>query len=294
MHRNFRTVLAVTGILTGLFITSSYINTLVKAQEEAAPVKVADATEELLLGKPHPIDPAIKLAMEGRGRCSNEIADYTATLVRRERVNGELKDHEYIYTKVRNRAVKDGKQIPFSCYMYFLKPGAVKGRELIYVEGQNGGKFCVHEGGAKAILPNLWLAPDGALAMKGQRYPLTKFGIQNLIDQMIERAQKDRKHTECKVTFRKEAMINKRKCTLIQVQHPTRRAHFDFHVAQIFIDDELKLPVRYAAYDWPAQEGARPQLLEEYTYVNIDVNVGLVNMDFDPENPNYNFNKKNK
>lgn len=288
----YRKAIAATAIIAGLIITGSYLNSAATGQEEATAVKVADAKTELAPGDSHPIDPAIKLAMEGRGRCVKEITDYTATLVRRERVDGQLKDYEYIFTKVRNRHVDEGNDIPFSCYMYFLKPGTVKGRELIYIEGQNDGKFVVHEGGAGGVLPNLWLAPDGPLAMKGQRYPMTKFGIQNLIDQMIDRAKKDRKHKECKVTFRKGAEINKRKCTLIQVQHPVRRPYFDFHVAQIFIDDELKLPVRYAAYDWPRAEGARPQLLEEYTYVNIEVNVGLENVDFDPKNQNYNFNKK--
>ena len=288
----YRKVSAAAAIIVGLIITSSYITSAVTGQEEATAVKVADAKTDLVPGVAHPIDPAIKLAMEGRGRCVKEITDYTATLVRRERVDGQLKDYEYIYTKVRNRHVDQGTSVPFSCYMYFLKPSTVKGRELIYIEGQNEGKFCVHEGGAGGVLPNLWLLPDGPLAMKGQRYPMTKFGIQNLIDQMIHRAKLDRNHKECKVTFRKGAEINKRKCTLIQVQHPKRRPHFDFHVAQIFIDDELKLPVRYAAYDWPAEEGARPQLLEEYTYVNIEVNVGLENVDFDPTNQNYNFNKK--
>ena len=288
----YRKVSAAAAIIVGLIIASSYITSAVTGQEEAPAVKVADAKADLVPAVAHPIDPAIKLAMEGRGRCVKEITDYTATLVRRERVDGQLKDYEYIYTKVRNRRVDQGTSVPFSCYMYFLKPSTVKGRELIYIEGQNEGKFCVHEGGAGGVLPNLWLLPDGPLAMKGQRYPMTKFGIQNLIDQMIDRAKLDRKHKECKVTFRKGAEINKRKCTLIQVQHPKRRPHFDFHVAQIFIDDELKLPVRYAAYDWPAEEGARPQLLEEYTYVNIEVNVGLENVDFDPTNQNYNFNQK--
>ena len=125
--------------------------------------------------------------------------------------------------------------------------------------------------------------------MQGQRYPMTKFGIQNLIDQMIVRAEQDRKYDECKVTFRKGAQINGRKCTLIQIFHPERRPHFDFHVAQIFIDDELRLPVRYAAYAWPTKEGSRPQLLEEYTWVNIKINVGLENKDFAPTNGNYNF-----
>ena len=34
------------------------------------------------------------------------------------------------------------------------------------------------------------------------------------------------------------------------------------------------------------------QLLEEYTYTNIKINVGLTDADFDTKNPNYKFTKR--
>ncbi len=54
--------------------------------------------------------------------------------------------------------------------------------------------------------------------------------------------------------FRENAKINGIKCTLLQVTHPYPRDYFDFHIAQIFIDDEKNVPIRYAAYRWPAQQ----------------------------------------
>lgn len=294
MTKCHRILLAVVCTIAGLLASQFTLLNAQQGTNEKA-VKVAEAKVGDNPDNPtHPLDPAIKLAKQGQVRCNNDVKSYSATLVRRERVDGVLTTHEYIFTKVLNRQVRDGKQVtPFSCYMYFLKPSAVKGRELVYVEGQNEGKFCVHEGsGAKASLPDLWLDPNGALAMKGQRYPITLFGIQNLIDQMIERAVKDKKHGECTVQFRKGATINGRKCTLIQVVHPKRRPHFDFHVAQIFVDDEHKLPVRYAAYDWPTKAGARPALLEEYTYLNVELNPGHTEKDFSPTNETYNFKNK--
>ena len=47
--------------------------------------------------------------------------------------------------------------------------------------------------------------------------------------------------------------------------------------------------MRYVAYHWPAAEKAAPPVMEEYTYVNVKVNVGLTDKDFDPENPEYKF-----
>jgi hypothetical protein len=175
--------------------------------------------------------------------------------------------------------------------MYFVKPAIAKGREVIYVDGKNQNKMCAHEGGTglKAAIPDLWLDPAGFLAMKGQRYPVTEIGLENLIVQLISRAERDMKAGMCKVQFRKGAMINKRKCTMIQVMHPDKRAPYDFHVAQIFIDDELQVPVRYVSYDWPTAPGVRPKLIEEYTYLNVKINNGFKNVDFDVNNPNYNF-----
>ena len=63
-------------------------------------------------------------------------------------------------------------------------------------------------------------------------------------------------------------------------------------MARIYLDDQLNLPIRYEAYDWPDQPGDKPVLLEEYTYVNLKINQGLTDADFDVHNPQYGFNMK--
>jgi outer membrane lipoprotein-sorting protein len=95
---------------------------------------------------------------------------------------------------------------------------------------------------------------------------------------------------ECEVKTVKNAKINGRSCTCIQVVHPTPRKNFIFHLARIFVDDELNIPVRYEAHDWPEEEGGKPQLIEEYTFLNIKVNNGFTDLDFDIKNPNYDYN----
>lgn len=49
------------------------------------------------------------------------------------------------------------------------------------------------------------------------------------------------------------------------------------------------MPVRYAAYSWPSRPGGGPELIEEYTYLNLKLNPGLTDQDFDYHNPEYNF-----
>jgi outer membrane lipoprotein-sorting protein len=52
-------------------------------------------------------------------------------------------------------------------------------------------------------------------------------------------------------------------------------------MARIYFDDELKIPIRYEAYDFPTQEGGKPVLLEEYTYLDVKVNNGFTDKDFE-------------
>ena len=233
-------------------------------------------------GDTHALDPALRLAREILERIRTQVDDYSCTLVKRERIKGQLMNPEYMYTEVRNRKVQDGRvTTPFSVYMFFLKPTNIKGREVIYVEGSNNNKLVAHEGvGALQFVPPVWLKPTGTLAMRGQLYPITDVGIENLVLKLIERGERDRRLGPCDVQFIKGAKINNRYCTVLQVTHPKKQPQFDFHIARIFIDDELRIPVRYAAYSWPEQEGGKPPVLEEYTYMNLKLNIGLTDADF--------------
>jgi hypothetical protein len=239
----------------------------------------------------HPLDPALDMARQALSRIQSEVNDYTATIVKRERIGDELGDYEYISCKIRNRKVVDGQVVtPFSVYLTFLKPSSLKGREVLYFENQRDGNLLAHEGGLKGrLIPAIPLSPTSGLAMSGQRYPLTDIGVENLVTKLIERGERDKKIGPCEVTFRRGAKIGDRSCTVLQVTHAEKKPVYDFHIAQIFIDDEMQVPIRYAAYDWPEEQGAPPQVIEEYTYLNLKPNVGLEDKDFDPANEAYNF-----
>ena len=49
----------------------------------------------------HPLEPALELAAKGLANVKANIQDYSCTVVKRERIGGELKPHEYMFAKMR-------------------------------------------------------------------------------------------------------------------------------------------------------------------------------------------------
>lgn len=236
----------------------------------------------------HPLDPALELAFQKLTYLRQSIHDYKAIMIKQERIDGTLMPAEYMSIKVRNRRKLAENRQPFSIYMRFLRPTNAEGREVIYVENQNDGNLVAHECGFLNVM-RVNLDPQGSMAMRGNRYPITDAGIENLVEKLIERGERDRAHGFCDVEFFENAKVLDRTCTMIQVKHDEDRAPFDFHIGRIYIDDEHQVPIRYEAYTWPKPGEKTLPLLESYTYANLEVNVGLTDQDFDPDNGEYDF-----
>ena len=236
----------------------------------------------------HPLDPVLKLAQDGLKHLDAKVRDYVCIIVKRERVNGELGEMQFIAAKVRHEQKQNGQDVPFSVYLKFLQPKAVAGREVIWISGRNDNKLVAHETGLLNF-KRAWLDPNGFLAMMGQRYPISEIGMRNLIEELITKGERQRQLPDCEVKIRDDAKIDDHPCRLIQVVHPQKRPEYEFYKVHIFIDREQNIPIRYACWTWPAKPGDDPVLEEEYTYTNVKLNVGLTDKDFDPDNSDYNF-----
>ncbi|REJ68064.1 MAG: DUF1571 domain-containing protein [Planctomycetota bacterium] len=242
----------------------------------------------------HALMPVLRYAYERYEAMGRNIRDYRGKIVRRERIRGRLGAQEYMSFKVRHARVTDTNDVvPFGVYLEYLGPKRLKGREVLFVDGENDGNLVATRGGEGALRDiTLRLPPDGPRAMRRNHYPVTEFGVQRLAQRLIEvgieemalEAAKD-----AKVRFVSGAKIDKRPCTMIEVVHPRRVDGLRFHMARIFVDEAWQVPVRYAAYTWPREGEKTPRLMEEYTYFDLEMNVGLSERDFDAENPDYMF-----
>ena len=210
------------------------------------------------------------------------VQDYTCTFFKRERVDGKLYTPHIMTMKARTR--------PSSLYFRFLQPNA--GREAIFVHGKNGDKIIAHDVGlGRVIAGTMHLDPKGGMAMEENRHPVTEAGLGSMIDLVKQRWDVELHPGESVVLFHPQAKVADRACLMVESTHPRQAPDFMFHKVKLYIDRDLGLPIRFEAYDWPKHAGAEPELMEEYTYMNLRVNVGLKDRDFDPKNARYSYGR---
>ena len=261
---------------------------------ESAPRETIDAVEAEVRSLEWPAD---RLEGEAAKRLLLEIlqADrdhlraltgYTATLRRRERVDGTLGDLQTIALKVRHR--------PFAVYLRFVEPEA--GKEVVYDASRYDGDVMAHPGGfARKLLPILKFPPDSTLAMADNRHPITEAGILGLTDRLIGFREIDLLDPEAGTVLDRVTGPEGRAYLRSVHTHPVHHPDRPFAYVEVLYDPETKLPVRITSYDWP-EDGSTPdletlELAEMYQYDDLDLDAPLTDLDFDPANPLYEFRR---
>lgn len=228
-----------------------------------------------------PLEKALALAQNSLDAL-NKIKDYTCIFVKRERVGNELLAEERLEMKLRHS--------PFSVYMRFLEPESSAGQEAIYVAGRNDGKLIGHTTGLKGqVVGSVPLDPTGYLAMMNNRYPITNAGMKNLVTLLLKLGQRKDLLKNCRVKFVEDQKVDERPCLLIEIDNPPAPGEFKLAKARIWLDREWNVPVRFESWEWPAEAGAEPLLVERYSYLKLKFDQGLTDRDFDPANPQYDF-----
>ena len=221
------------------------------------------------------------------------IPDYNVTFTRQERVGGKLLMRESTDLKVRH--------VPFSVYMKWNE-GSDIGRELLYVEGLNGNRMLVKKGGQVGdMLPTFKLPPDGDIAMKESRYPVTTSGLLKLVEKILEYSQRDLKLDEGVVCqFLPDQKIEGRMCYVIRTDYDCAEVDQDYRTSLIFVDKLTALPMCVKNYGWSdrcgAPESANDRLTDEtliefYAFTGIRYQSRLPDIEFDQANTRYKFHR---
>ncbi len=231
----------------------------------------------------NPLRAILIQGQESLERCRREIRDYTCTLIAQERIDGQLQRVKCCQAKVKHHDEPgaDGNG-SISIYLKYKAPESIKGREVLWVDGQNDGKMLVRKGGSRLAFITALIEPTSEMATQNSRYTIHDFGIQRRVERMIE-------FGECQTNVVEDVDVDGRPCRLFEVIHPERRDDLPFHCARVYIDKELQLPTRFEAYDWPGEDDDQPVLIERYAYCDLQLNVGLTPDDFDKNHSEYRF-----
>ncbi len=203
-----------------------------------------------------------------------KVRDYTAVMYKQERVRGALMPVEQMEVKFRK---------PLSVYLKWV--GDVnRGQEAIYVAGWNDDQLRAHKGSFPDVTVNL--RPTSSMAMRGNRHPITESGFGFTIGLVARDARRSEENPGDGVQYVDlgESTIHGAPSRCLEQRVPAAAASHYYAVrARVCVDAKTRMPARVAVWD------GDDRLLEEYSYAQVRLDVGLVDADFDPANPAYHF-----
>jgi outer membrane lipoprotein-sorting protein len=244
-----------------------------------------------------------------------KVKDYTGKMIKYERFDNEVKKTIYRFKFAK----------PFKVYLKFLEPH--EGREVIYKKGWNDGELRVHKGSFPDITVNL--DPQGGMAMDDNHHPITDFGFGSLLRKSGLNMRRAKKRNEGDFKVSDGGTLFGKQVWKIEARFPkggywvtakddetlwdiAKREQRDMYMImynnkdyddpddpdegdKVFIPryygsrSEFNLekgtgtPVKITTWDFASR------LYESYEYHDVKFNVGLKALDFDPDNPAYDF-----
>ncbi len=251
------------------------------ATAPAARSTSSDQETPNLLGK-EALREGDRLMAESEVRLEHTPA-YSATLVKQERIDNSLGDVEVIQL----RMLQHPKKIALK-----WEEGAEAGQRVVYAQGENGGNMLVRKTtGIEAHLGILSLAPNGYLALKASRYPVTQLGLLELTRTIRQHRAKDLERKSGVTAKLVSQQLDGCDVLCLAIEYENSKLapddRHEYRKALIYIDSQSKLPVRVHCYGWPEKiSGANSErldqttLLESYAYKNIKLNADLSSDDF--------------
>jgi hypothetical protein len=203
------------------------------------------------------------------------VRDYTARFTKHERINDQLRNREETLLKFRE---------PGQIYMRWTQGKAV-GREILFVKGRDQDRALVHEPGFLTSFLTIVVAPDSPKVLQDSRYPITDVGVGQLIKLLATNTRRAVARGELVASEltpigapgSAPAGAGRR----IELITPRTSSDYFCHRAVVAIDGLTRLPVAVDLFD------TNDALLGRYAYLDLVLNPGLTDMDFDAANSAY-------
>jgi hypothetical protein len=186
-----------------------------------------------------------------------------------------LADYVCLYEKI-ERAISKGEEQkihlsfrkPFDVRMEWVDPQGSVTQTAVYRQGFNDGKVLARQSGLLSLAGTLRLDPNESLALSDSQHPITEVGI----GKIIERSQHDATNPGISSHFGGEEMLDGKPAYKFEFTASGDEALgglADARKALVWIDRELKLPVKLELYD------AADVLLERHCFKDLRINQKL-------------------
>ena len=203
-----------------------------------------------------------------RATYDQNIQDYTMTLVKRERLAGKLSGSQVIDCRFRSE--------PFSVYLEW-KQGADKAERILYVPGRLGPKMLARPRGAASwFVKTAKVDPKPRRAKEASLQTIDGFGWIKSLDSLIEKTSSARKRGELVEAFLDDAEYDGTETLAVEFRFP-KRPEYGYGRIKMHFSRETLLPVATFIWDW------EDRMLAEYSFLDVKVNVGLEDSDFEPK-----------
>jgi hypothetical protein len=228
----------------------------------------------------------------------DDVASYQFIMTRQERINGDLLAPQVMDVKLRHA--------PFSLYMKWLEGEGtgVKGRQLIYVDGQYDNKLMIQPGGLPGRLTGtLGFTLDDPMVTAEARHPATECGLKHLANKILTFNYKDLaagcQGYQCEL--HDNQMVGDRPCYLFIANYDSPERSPTYRKVAIFLDKQLSLPIAIRNYTWAdnvaPEELDEVTLIESYAYSEIVVDqqqLALGEEDWSTSNSKYKMKVRTK
>lgn len=203
------------------------------------------------------------------------VRDYTCTFAKQERIDGDLGKRQV--TRVRFLAK------PFAVAMMWTE-NPPRGDALIYVSGwwkSKDGKSQMLVRPTSSFLRalvggSILRDPEGPDATKASLKPVTAFGLESMIQNLLDVYRQALDRGECQMRYDGVSTVGDRKCIVLLRLLPPDKG-YPAERTKTYLDVETLMPLRVIGHD------LQGRLLVDYTFTDVQYNVGLMLADFVPQ-----------